>query len=202
MPRPHASHGARYMLEVASWHGPDRGVGGRRRGDDRPAAPAGARRCYLRCRDHHEVARAIKDMAIRGAPAIGVAAALGLALGGAHARAARAPRSAPSGATCARRSPPRGPTAVNLFWAIERMRRRFDALEPAGRRDAARGAPRRGARHRAGGPRGLPPHGRPRRRAAARTRRASSPTATRAPSPPPATAPRSASSAPRRGSAR
>ena len=39
---------------------------------------------FVRCRDHHEVAAAIKDMAIRGAPAIGVAAALGLALGVAH----------------------------------------------------------------------------------------------------------------------
>ena len=36
---------------------------------------------YLRCADSHEVAVAIRDMAIRGAPAIGVAAALGLALG-------------------------------------------------------------------------------------------------------------------------
>ena len=40
-----------------------------------------AEEVYLRCRDHREVAAAIRDMAIRGAPAIGVAAALGIALG-------------------------------------------------------------------------------------------------------------------------
>jgi methylthioribose-1-phosphate isomerase len=36
---------------------------------------------FLRCRDHHEVAVAIRDMAVRGAPAIGVTAAFGIALG-------------------------------------------------------------------------------------------------------------------------
>ena len=46
-----------------------------------------AEQSLLRCRDHHEVATAIRDMAIRGAPAIGVAAALGLALGASLTRA-------------------------------------------------------------------------------------------------------------------
>ena len=59
------------------------------------------------------------------------------------------------------------PTAVNLFWAIERMRRRFGSLAAAGGEPLRHGAPRRGARHPAGGPRGLPPHGRPRGGAAA-----------------------------------
>jgi methylthioribose-1-phosphate isomerase len=86
---------------------------------------------YLRCRDHREVATAIKDMAIRGAPAIGVAAAYGLALGARKSRAEgealRAEFDA-MGDDLARTRP----TAVNLFWAIARMRDRFAALFPAG----------------------------------------------------------------------
>jgi methylthioribose-1-phosphate isomerase len=86
---------------------------------------------FLRCRDHHEVAAAIKDMAIRGAPAIGVAAAFGLALG---VRATRSEGAALRGEwsdMCATLAATR-PTAVNLFAAIERMRRRFHALHGAG----------------------------------------------------------------------
>jgi methylthioribose-1-phosphate isomerase len=77
---------------------------------------------YLRCADHHQVAAAIRDMAIRGAPAIGVAAALGLALA---ARQAGGTREAAFATACAELGATR-PTAVNLFWAIDRMRRRFD----------------------------------------------------------------------------
>jgi methylthioribose-1-phosphate isomerase len=86
---------------------------------------------YLRCHDHREVAAAIRDMAIRGAPAIGVAAALGLALG--VRRASGGPDSLPAAfeAMCADLGATR-PTAVNLFWAIERMRRRFAREAPAG----------------------------------------------------------------------
>jgi methylthioribose-1-phosphate isomerase len=82
---------------------------------------------YLHCRDHVAVASAIRDMAIRGAPAIGVAAAMGLALS-AHGREADAEadlraafESAASDLAATR------PTAVNLFWAIERMRRCFES---------------------------------------------------------------------------
>jgi methylthioribose-1-phosphate isomerase len=82
---------------------------------------------YLRCRDHREVAAAIRDMAIRGAPAIGVAAAYGLALG--------VRRSRSEGDALRREFLAMGedlaktrPTAVNLFWAIGRMRDRFEAL--------------------------------------------------------------------------
>jgi len=84
------------------------------------------REVYVRCRDHREVARAIKDMVIRGAPAIGVAAAMGLALGvrrsAAEGEALRKELEAMAGELAATR-----PTAVNLFWAIERMKRRFAA---------------------------------------------------------------------------
>jgi methylthioribose-1-phosphate isomerase len=85
----------------------------------------------LRCRDHREVAAAIKDMAIRGAPAIGVAAALGLALGvrtsGTDGGALRGEFDEMCATFAATR-----PTAVNLFWAIERMRRRFEGLATTG----------------------------------------------------------------------
>src|SRR5258708_710592 len=84
-----------------------------------------AQEVYVRCRTAPEVAKAIRTMVIRGAPAIGVAAAYGIALG-------------------MKRSPSKGtrqfavefqkicdlmaatrPTAVNLFWAIDRMKRAF-----------------------------------------------------------------------------
>ena len=63
------------------------------------------REVYRVYRDHREVARAIKDMVIRGAPAIGVAAAMGIALG---MRTAARPRpAAPASSACAERSPRR-----------------------------------------------------------------------------------------------
>ena len=76
---------------------------------------------YRVCRDHREVAQAIKDMVIRGAPAIGVAAALGIALGMSHAR--RVSRKV-FDEMCELFAATR-PTAVNLFWAIQRMRQAF-----------------------------------------------------------------------------
>lgn len=85
---------------------------------------------WLRCETAESVAVAITDMAIRGAPAIGVAAAYGLALGARHASGAD-----DFEALCQRMAAAR-PTAVNLFWAIERMRRRFAELQ-AGAASAA-----------------------------------------------------------------
>ncbi len=81
---------------------------------------------FLRCRDHLEVAAAIRDMAIRGAPAIGVAAAFALALGVRNSAAEGEALAAEWQAICAALAATR-PTAVNLFWAIARMRARFDA---------------------------------------------------------------------------
>ena len=86
---------------------------------------------YLRCRDHTEVARAIKDMAIRGAPAIGVAAALGIALGVRNSAAEGDELRAAFDGICREMAATR-PTAVNLFWAIDRMRRRFQAARAQG----------------------------------------------------------------------
>jgi methylthioribose-1-phosphate isomerase len=77
---------------------------------------------YRVYRDHREVARAIKDMVVRGAPAIGVAAAMGIALGMAQAAESDAARAFDR--ICRRFAATR-PTAVNLFWAIERMRRAY-----------------------------------------------------------------------------
>jgi methylthioribose-1-phosphate isomerase len=90
-----------------------------------------AEQSLLRCRDHHEVATAIRDMAIRGAPAIGVAAALGLALGARLTRSEGAALRSEWSDMCATLAATR-PTAVNLFWAIERMRRRFEGLAGEG----------------------------------------------------------------------
>jgi methylthioribose-1-phosphate isomerase len=77
------------------------------------------------------VAVAIRDMAIRGAPAIGVAAALGIALGVRSAGAEGAGLRADFDAICSELGATR-PTAVNLFWAIERMRAAFAAHEAEG----------------------------------------------------------------------
>src|SRR5215510_9440721 len=71
--------------------------------------------------DHREVARAIKDMVVRGAPAIGVAAAMVIALG---MRSVRGDTARGFERLCRTFAATR-PTAVNLFWAIERMRRVF-----------------------------------------------------------------------------
>jgi methylthioribose-1-phosphate isomerase len=69
---------------------------------------------FVTCTTYEEVAYAIKTMVIRGAPAIGVAAAMGVALG--------AQQGADFETVCRVLAATR-PTAVNLFWGIERMRR-------------------------------------------------------------------------------
>ncbi len=81
-----------------------------------------AREVYRVYRDHREVARAIKDMVIRGAPAIGVAAGMGIALGARSLRPGDLLRDFDR--LCKTFAATR-PTAVNLFWAIDRMRRVF-----------------------------------------------------------------------------
>ena len=82
---------------------------------------------YHTCRNYDEVAEAIRGMLIRGAPAIGLAAAMGLALGirnsGAQTIAALRDDFDRIAETLSRTRP----TAVNLFWAIARMRQAFNA---------------------------------------------------------------------------
>jgi methylthioribose-1-phosphate isomerase len=74
---------------------------------------------FVTCRTYLEVADAIKTMVIRGAPAIGVAAAMGVALG--------VQEGADFETVCSTLAATR-PTAVNLFWGIERMRGLHSAL--------------------------------------------------------------------------
>ena len=87
------------------------------------------REVYRTYRDYHQVAEAIRSMVIRGAPAIGVAAAMGVALGALKAPAQSFDRDfekilAVLGKT--------RPTAVNLFWALQRMRRVYAAHRSQG----------------------------------------------------------------------
>src|SRR5438093_3451876 len=87
---------------------------------------------YVRCKTGAEVARAIKTMVIRGAPAIGVAAAMGIALAMRKSKATGTQKfAAEFFKTCELMAATR-PTAVNLFWAIERMKRSFAAAAEAG----------------------------------------------------------------------
>jgi methylthioribose-1-phosphate isomerase len=91
-----------------------------------------AHEIYVRCRTAPEVAKAIKTMVIRGAPAIGVAAALGIALGVRRSTATGTQKLAVDFyRTCDLMAGTR-PTAVNLFWAIDRMKRAFAAGVSAG----------------------------------------------------------------------
>jgi methylthioribose-1-phosphate isomerase len=80
---------------------------------------------YVTCRSYMEVADAIRTMIIRGAPAIGVAAAMGVALG--VARADSENLDTQFACICDELASTR-PTAVNLFWGIDRMKRLYGSL--------------------------------------------------------------------------
>src|SRR5580765_4972494 len=91
-----------------------------------------AQEVYVRCKTAAEVARAIKTMVIRGAPAIGVAAAWGIAIGMRRSTATGTQKfTAEFQKTCDLMAATR-PTAVNLFWAIDRMKRAFAEGAQAG----------------------------------------------------------------------
>ena len=77
------------------------------------------RESFVTCTTYEQVADAIRGMVIRGAPAIGVAAAMGVALG--------VRQGADFETVCSTLAATR-PTAVNLFWGIERMRRLYASL--------------------------------------------------------------------------
>jgi methylthioribose-1-phosphate isomerase len=87
---------------------------------------------YVRCTTAPEVARAIRTMVIRGAPAIGVAAAMGIALGMRNSKATGTQKFAAEFHKICELMAGTRPTAVNLFWAIDRMRRSFAAGAQAG----------------------------------------------------------------------
>jgi methylthioribose-1-phosphate isomerase len=81
---------------------------------------------FVTCRTYEQVADAIRTMVIRGAPAIGVAAAMGVALG--------VQQNADFKTVCETLAATR-PTAVNLFWAIERMKSLHRSLNGASRKE-------------------------------------------------------------------
>jgi methylthioribose-1-phosphate isomerase len=80
---------------------------------------------FVTCRTYEDVAAAIRNMVIRGAPAIGVAAAMGVALGVAHADGGDLDAQVERICNTLART---RPTAVNLFWAIDRMRKLYQSL--------------------------------------------------------------------------
>jgi methylthioribose-1-phosphate isomerase len=87
---------------------------------------------YVRCKTAAEVARAIKSMVIRGAPAIGVAAAMGIALGMRNSAATGTQKFAAEFYKISELMGATRPTAVNLFWAIDKMKRTFARAAEAG----------------------------------------------------------------------
>src|SRR5437899_4000435 len=76
-------------------------------------------------RTYREVADAIRNMVVRGAPAIGVAAAMGVALGVRDSRAKDIAQLREEFNEITTALASTRPTAVNLFWAIDRMKRLF-----------------------------------------------------------------------------
>ena len=77
---------------------------------------------YVECRTYQEVAEAIRTMVVRGAPAIGVTAAGGIALGVQHLQSGSSEEITAQFETICTTLAQTRPTAVNLFWAIDRMR--------------------------------------------------------------------------------
>lgn len=87
---------------------------------------------YVLATTYEQVADVITTMVVRGAPAIGVSAAYGVALGAEKSTAKTAAEFAPEfEAICARLAGTR-PTAVNLFWAIDRMKALFSTFRASG----------------------------------------------------------------------
>ena len=81
---------------------------------------------YVACTGYREVIAAIKDLTVRGAPAIGIATAMGIALGTLRIEADTVEGFRNAFAEICGQFSAARPTARNLFWAIERMQRRFD----------------------------------------------------------------------------
>ncbi len=83
---------------------------------------------WVNCADYLAVAHAIRTMIVRGAPAIGVAAAMGIALGARDLHPADIAEFRDGLSQVCRVIGETRPTAVNLFWAIRRMQRRFEEV--------------------------------------------------------------------------
>ena len=82
--------------------------------------------CYLDCRGPSSVARAIQSMAVRGAPAIGVAASFGIALAAQTLKTHKREVFLRKIKEVCQQMRQTRPTAVNLFWAVNRMERLLD----------------------------------------------------------------------------
>ncbi|MFB3917862.1 MAG: S-methyl-5-thioribose-1-phosphate isomerase [Terriglobales bacterium] len=82
---------------------------------------------YVTCRTYEQVADAIRTMVVRGAPAIGVAAAMGIALGARNANTRSVAQLRPQFEKICEAITATRPTAVNLFWAVRRMRNKFES---------------------------------------------------------------------------
>jgi len=83
---------------------------------------------YVTCTTHQQVADVIRNMVVRGAPAIGVAAAMGIALGVKNSKAENGSDLKKDFDQICETIRQTRPTAVNLFWAIRRMTEKFETL--------------------------------------------------------------------------
>src|SRR6202163_1615153 len=83
---------------------------------------------YVTCTTHQQVADVIRNMVVRGAPAIGVAAAMGIALGVKNSKAENGADLKKDFDQICEAIRQTRPTAVNLFWAIRRMTEKFESL--------------------------------------------------------------------------
>src|SRR5438045_1249595 len=108
------------MIQTLEWT--DRGV----RFIDQTKLPN--EEVYVTCTTHQQVADVIRNMVVRGAPAIGVAAAMGIALGIQNSKAENINNLRQEFDDICDVIGKTRPTAVNLFWAIRRMREKFELL--------------------------------------------------------------------------
>src|SRR6202050_3736420 len=109
-----------FMIQTLEWT--DKGV----RFIDQTKLPT--EETYVTCKNYEQVADAIRNMVVRGAPAIGVAAAMGIALGMKNSNAENGGELKRDFEQICEVIGKTRPTAVNLFWAIRRMRDKFEIL--------------------------------------------------------------------------
>src|SRR5271168_3954712 len=109
-----------FMIQTLEWT--DKGV----RFIDQTKLPT--EETYVTCKNYEQVADAIRNMVVRGAPAIGVAAAMGIALGMKNSKAETGGELKREFDQICEVIGKTRPTAVNLFWAIRRMRDKFELL--------------------------------------------------------------------------
>jgi methylthioribose-1-phosphate isomerase len=83
---------------------------------------------YVLATDYKQVATVIRDMIVRGAPAIGVSAAMGMAIGIDRSTATTLPALTAEVAVIAKTLAETRPTAVNLFWGIDEIRNLYNTL--------------------------------------------------------------------------